>query len=225
MNQTLSKAVQLITPPLIWHAYLQIRGLGTPTQQTPLSEGRFAEIYAKNQPLDPFRSPEATRYMFFNVCSIANLCRRVSGDFLFAGISWGVAARVTYDFVEFWKLDKKLHLVDPFDQRTSRSVPKKTERYNSDPEYVRRQYPSDARVIIHQKPIPIETPGKLAFVFLSTGDPDADEGSIPIFYENLSTGGAIVCGRYFKRTFEQFGVEPLWFTSGQSVIFKNNRFA
>jgi hypothetical protein len=225
MRQALSKIVHSITPPVIWNAYLLARGRTTPKQPTPLFEGRFAEIYAKYQPLDPHRSPESTRYDFYNVCSLANICRHLSGDFLFAGISWGVAARVTYDFVEFWKLNKTLHLVDPFDQRTSRTNPKKTQLYNSDADFVRSQYPAEARLVIHRKPIPIEPPGRLAFVYLSTGDPDTDEASIPSFYESLSPGGALVCGRYFQQTFERLGADTLWFSSGHCAIFKNKQSA
>ena len=80
--------------------------VGTTANAEPLFTGRFAELYAKIQPLDPYHSAESTRYTFYNACVFAWLCRAVPGDFLCGGISWGVAARLIYELLSSRRLAK-----------------------------------------------------------------------------------------------------------------------
>jgi hypothetical protein len=238
MNRNVSVVAQKITPPIIWDAYLRLRRLGrrfpwqefgrmsTCAQAKPLLEGKFANAYATYQPLDPFSSHESWRYNSYNVCAFAQLCARIPGDFLFGGVAWGATARTAFEFVNFDLLDKTLHLVDPFDARTTIANIKKTESYNCDPNYVRKQYPAGSRVIIHQQPIPISV-GPLAFVCLETGDYEADIAAIPSFYRDLSSGGAMICYRYadfsefYEPMLKEIGADAFWLPSGQCVIFKN----
>jgi hypothetical protein len=241
MKRAISNLAFALTPPLLWNTYLRVRGrrqhfpyrecgfMATTANTKPLYEGRFAELYAKYAALDPFHDPEATRYSFYNVCLFANLCRLVPGDFLCGGISWGVAARLLYDFVEFGRLGKTLHLVDPFDARTSNTNRRTTQLYNSDPEFVRRQYPPGAPVAIHCEPIPpSHLPDQLAFIFLNTGDPKSDAEALASFYASLSSGGCILLNNYanniedYAPAVSQLGVTPLWLPSAQGVIFKGH---
>ena len=156
------------------------------------------------------------------------MCRTVPGDFLCGGISWGVAARLIYEFVEFSTLGKTLHLVDPFDARTSNGSTRKTLEYNSDPLYVRRQYPETAPIIVHCKPIPIELPGRLAFVFLNTGDPQADAKALPSIYAMLSPGGCILLNNYanniehYKAALASLDAQAIWQPSGQGLVVKES---
>ena len=90
------------------------------------------------------------------------------------------------------------------------------ENYNRDPEYVRRQYPADAPIVMHRARIPLRLPGKLAFVVATTGVPAAEEASIPIFYEALSPGGIMISDRYLELP----SVTPLWMPSALAVYFK-----
>lgn len=204
MKHAISNLAYALTPPIVWNAYLQARGLrqrfpwrqcgfmATTANTKPLYEGRFAELFAKYSRLDPFHEPEATRYSFYNACLFGHLCRWVGGDFLCGGISWGVAARLLYDFVEFDRLGKTLHLVDPFDARTANTSGGTTQLYNSDPDFVRRQYPEGAPVAIRCEPIPpSHLPDQLAFIFLNTGDPQADVKALPSFYARLSSGDRV----------------------------------
>src|ERR1700722_4605733 len=84
------------------------------------------------------------RYRCYNVATLAMQCRNVAGDFVFAGISYGVSARVLYDFVEFEKLDKVFYLIDPFPAFNPNHLPGRSDFYNMDPDYVRAKYPPDA---------------------------------------------------------------------------------
>ena len=238
MNQALSGFVQSLTPPLVWDLYMRARGLGdrhpwrqfrlmmTSANPQPLFGGRFGAIYDKYQSLDPLVSADATRYVDYNVCFFADQCREIPGDFVCAGVSWGVAPRAVFDFVDLPSLGETLHLVDPLDGRTSRRNTKKSEHYNCNAEYVLRQYPPDAPIKLHRLPIPIRLGCPIAFVFTNTGDPEAEAEALPIFYETLSPGGIIITNQYannphyFEPVVKSLGIAPLWLPSGQGVFFK-----
>jgi len=239
MNQMLSAFVRSFTPPIVWTTYLRLRGLTqtypwrrfgnifTCVDAAPLLEGKFAEVYAKYYPLERFRPIDETRYRQYNICFFADLCREVPGDFLCAGVSWGLAPRVVFDFIDFPSLGKTLHLVDPFEGIVSRRPGHVSPRYNRDPAYVLREYPQAAPVVLHRKRIPLdELPSKLAFVFTDSGDPVADAESMVGFYEALSPGGIIISEQYaddlprYEAVFNRLAVTPLWLPSGQGVIIK-----
>jgi hypothetical protein len=239
MNQALSAAVQPVTPPIIWNVYQRLRGratnspwrefgqMATCARAKPLLEGKFAQLYARHRSLEPFGSHETNQYRNYNVCYFAYHCRGIPGDFVCAGVSWGVMPRIVFDFVDFPKLGKTLHLVDPFEGIVSNERNQVAESFNRDPDYVLRQYPSGAPVILHRKRIPIHLPGKFAFVFSDTGNPAADAEALPIFYEQLNSGGVFMTEQYannidvYEPVLKQLGVTPMWLPSGQGVIIKH----
>lgn len=236
MKRTLSAAAYAITPPIIWNAYLRARGLvqtrpwqtfgnmQTCSDARPLTEGRFAELHDRYRSLSPFTG-DAYRYRHYNVCCLANLCRHIPGDFACAGVSFGATAKIVYDFVDFPTLGKTFHLVDPLEgvvDKFGRIAP----NYNRDPEYVLRQYPSGAPVVLHRERAPLRWPGPLAFVFTDTGDAMSGAEVLPVFYEALSRGGMLVAFEYgqnierFAQIVERLGITPFWLPSGQALIIK-----
>lgn len=238
MNQTLSALVQSLVPPAIWNLYQRGRGRAgkfpwrefgttmTCVNSQPLLEGRFAEVYTKYHSLDPFTPAEVGRYRIYTVCYLAGLCRNVPGDFACAGVSYGLSARVMYDFTDFAALGKTLHLIDPFEGIVSNQTDRVSEHYNRDPNYVLRQYPAGAPIALHRQRIPFRLPGKLAFVFSDTGNAAADAEALPIFYEALSPGGIFITNQYandlrhYEPVLSRLGLSPLWLPTGQGVIFK-----
>jgi hypothetical protein len=191
-----------------------------------LLAGRFAELYEKYYTLDPFIPKEVWRYRLYNVAFFAQMCREIPGDFVCAGVSWGIAPRIVFDFTEFPSLGKILHLIDPFEGIVSNTSNKTSERYNHDPDYVLRQYPPGAPIVLHRERIPLRLPGRFAFIFTDTGNPAADAESIPIFYEALSPGGVFITEQYgnnidiYEPVLNRLNLTPLWLPSGQGVIFK-----
>jgi len=195
----------------------------TTTDTSPLHTGRFAELYEKNITLDPHISSDVIRYRLYNICKFANLCRDVPGDFICAGVSWGVSPKMVYDFVDLPSTGKRLHLIDRFDRSGPGRSGISSEGYNSDIEYVRRQYPPD-KVVFHQQFIPQALPlpnvNKIAFAFLNTGNPEADAKSIPLLLSRLSPGGIIIIDFSANGlgVFTRHGLEPFWLPSGQGVF-------
>jgi hypothetical protein len=203
MRRSLSAAVQMVTPPIIWNAYLRLRGsrqrhswqefnlMMTATDTKPLFAGRFGAIHDRYYTLNPFNAPNEYRYRHYNACYFGNLCRHVSGDFVCAGVSFGASAKVLYEFLDFATLGKTLHLIDPFAGTLSGTTDSRiATNYNRDPDYVMRQFPTDAPVVLHRQPIPIKLMGPLAFVYSDIGENvPADVAALPIFYDALSPGG------------------------------------
>ena len=209
------------------------QGVRTSHNAKPLHIGRFAEVYDRHLSLDPHLDGDWMRYRIYNECVIAQLCSNVPGDFICAGVSWGLAPRMIYDYVAFSETGKTFHLIDPFEGIWSASSREAVPFYNTDPEYVRRQYPTAARIKFHRKLIPdaFPLPGveKIAFAMLNTGDEKSEALSLPILFDALSEQGMIVIGRYgsgdghfdvYDPVLTKLGVEPFWLPSGQAVITK-----
>jgi hypothetical protein len=133
------------------YQHLSFLGVRTLNNPAPLYSGRFGALYERHHKLDPHFSADQLRYRVYNVCMVAWQCRNIPGDFLSAGVSYGVAQHMVYDFVDVPRLGKTLHMIDPF---TGTSPQGKRVIYNTDVNYIRRQYSADASIVIHQQVIP-----------------------------------------------------------------------
>ena len=212
---------------------LTYQGVSTVHNALPMHEGQFAQLYERYRPLDPLVPENVTRFRIYNLCWFARQSAGLAGDFAVAGVSYGVAPRVIYDFVNFPSLGKKFHFIDPFLAIKDTSERKVLPFYNNDPDYVVQQYPPDAPIVFHRVTIPdglpLEGVEKLAFVHFNTGDHPSEAAALPWFYERLTPNGAIVIDNYaindghfaiYDPVFRQLGVGPLWLPSGQCVIVK-----
>jgi hypothetical protein len=117
MKRTLSAAAQSagarIGAEIPWRFF---KNMGTCRR---CFDGKFAKIHDHYRALNPFAA-DTDRYLHYNVCFFANLCRQVPGDFVCAGVSFGATARVVYEFVDFPTLGKTFHLIDSFEGTVAR---------------------------------------------------------------------------------------------------------
>jgi hypothetical protein len=243
-SQTIKRFLKAVTPPVLWEAVRKKRqthlpppppdyqGVVTHHSMRWLHEGRFADIYDRYRTLNPQNSPNLTRLRQYCACMFADYAKGVKGDFLSAGISYGVAPRVIYDFVDFGRLGKTYHFIDPF---TGVNNPSEggTHQYNTDPDFVRKQYPVDAPIQIHRELIPdcfpLEGLEALAFVHANTTHAQAEAASLPYWYERLSPGGFIVIDyysygkgqyEYYDSIIDDIGASAFSMVTGQGVIQK-----
>lgn len=208
------------------------QGVYTQHSMRCLHEGRFAEIHDRYRRLNPFNAPNELRLRHYCASMFAEFAKKVPGDFLSAGVSFGVAPRVIYEFVEFEQLGKTYHLIDPFlGVNYPGSGPNP---YNTDFELVRRQYSSAAPVVFHRELIPDCFPLEgltqgLAFVHLNTTDPPAEAASLRYLYESLNPGGYIVIDDYsfgngqfddYDPAIGALGARIFCLVTGQGVIQK-----
>ena len=188
----------------------------------PLHVGRYAEIFDVSRNDSNF-SPELRRYRTYNICQAARWSLAVPGDFLCVGVSFGVTPRTVFEFLDFAATGRTYHLVDSFNEPAG-SV------FNNDPDLIRRQYPRDARVIIHRAAAPEGIPGgPFAFAHFDIGGGDAEIASAPLVYERLTPGGIVTFDafsvtsattRAYSRAFAAMNVEPFWLPSGQVMLKK-----
>lgn len=208
------------------------QGVYTQHNMRCLHEGRFAEIHDRHRVLNPFNGPNDTRLRQYCACMFAAFSSGVPGDFLSAGISFGVAPRVIYDFVEFERLGKTYHFVDPF---LGVNYPGAGPNpYNTDFDFVRRQYPAGAPVVFHRALLPGCFPldglaRGLAFVHLNTTHPPAEAASLAYLYGQLNPGGFIVIDDYafnpgqfddYDPAVQALGAVVFSLVTGQGVIQK-----
>jgi hypothetical protein len=197
-----------------------------------LHEGRFADIHDRHRKLNPFNNPNDTRLRQYSACMYAEFSKNVQGDFMSAGISFGVAPRVIFDFVEFEQLGKTYHFIDPF---LGTNYPGEgVNPYNTDFEFVRRQYRDGAPVVFHRELLPDCFPMKglergLAFIHLNTTHPSAEAASPQYLYEKLNPGGFLLIDSYsfgtgqfddYDKTIERIGAKVFNLVTGQGVIQK-----
>ena len=195
----------------------------TATNPKPITDSRYSETFDKYKSLERIRPPENLRYMFYNVCAFGLLCQNIPGDFVCAGVSWGVGPRMLFDYADVPGSGKALHLIDPFTGIDRDGI---ASSYNLDADYVLRQYPENARVTLHRNLIPMPWKDPIAFLYSDTGNPIADAAALPIFYERLSPGGIILSEQYanniqyYDAAVRKLKIEPIWLPSGQGLILK-----
>ena len=225
-----------LAPPALWNYVRQKRHgeevrfanrryhvMQTDYSAVPLHIGKYAEIFERIAPNDPNIDPELTRYRIYNICQAAKWSLAHPGDFLCVGVSFGIAPRVVFEFIDFDSSGRTYHLVDPFDAAVARG-------FNSDAELVREQYPHDAKIAIHKAFAPEGIPDvNLAFAHFNTGNPTAETASLPLVYERLSPGGIVIFDAFsstsaatkeYSRAFNAMNLEPFWLPSGQVMLAK-----
>jgi hypothetical protein len=88
-------------------------------------------------------------------------------------VSFGVTPRTVFEFLDFAATGRTYHLVDHFNAPAG-------EPYNNDPDLVRRQYPRDARVVIHRAAAPPLSPPASAVWVCSAGAQEAAGSSLTV---------------------------------------------
>jgi hypothetical protein len=239
-SQALINIARAVTPPVLWGMARKLlhrspltsyQGVITQHNMRLLHEGRFAEIYDRHSPLNPFTGPNETRLRQYLDCMFAEFAKEIPGDFLSAGISYGVAPRVIYDYVSFERLGKIYHFIDPF---LGINNPDETiSPYNTDSEFVRNQYSADVPIKFHLELIPDCFPlagvDSLAFVHLNMGDVVAEAASLQYLFDKLSPGGFILIDYYsfgqgqfnsYDSAIKKVGASVFSMVTGQGVIRK-----
>jgi hypothetical protein len=209
------------------------QGVSTIHSVAALHRGRFAEIYDRYWSLDPFNRPsggDRTRMRVYNLCLLAEGALRADGDIVTAGVSWGVAQRVLYDYLDIRTTQRTLHMIDPFLAVADIDSKIMLEKYNSSESVVRRQYETDARICIERAFIPDCLPlpavSSACVVYLNTGDFKSEARSIASLWPTLNAGGVLVIDNYaiddgHEQAYRPFlPREPFVLPTGQAVLFK-----
>lgn len=236
--------VKVVTPPFILDfvrklfrtdlplSAISYQGVYTSHSMRWLHEGHFADIHDCYRPLNPFNSLNESRLRQYYACMFAEFAKKIPGDFLSAGISFGVAPHVIYDFVNFESLGKRYHFIDPF---LAVNYPGGMQNpYNTDIESVKKQYREDAPIVFHQELLPDCFPlagldKGLAFIHLNTAHPKAEATSLEYLYEKLNPGGFILVDDYsfgpgqyddYDPALKKIGAKVFSLVTGQGIVQK-----
>jgi hypothetical protein len=211
------------------------QGVSTEHSTRNMHEGRFAAAFDRYFPLDPHHAGDVRRLRSYTACMFAEHCRSARGDYLFAGISYGVLPRVIFEFIgaatDSQPGGRVFHLIDPFTgvDETGSAY----REYNTDAAVVTAQYPPGSPIRFWREFIPgcFPLPGvhALAFVHLDTGVFDAEAASLSYLYGLLSPGGVIIIDHYafgtgnfeiFDPEIDRIGATVFAMVTGQGIIMK-----
>lgn len=238
------KIIRELMPPFIWrflrkkfgrpvlYEKIDYQGVTTLHNMKCLHKGRFSDLYERYRTLNPYNSEHVTRLRIYTACMLADFSKSVPGDFLSAGISYGVAPHIIYDYVDFPLLCKVFYFIDPFTGVNNPGEGLNYE-YNKDINFVMNQYPPDAPIKFYQDMIPdcfpISGLNSLAYVHLNVTHPASEAASMSYLYEKLSPGGFILIdyfnygeGQYqfFDMVSQRLGIIIYGSVTGQGIIHK-----
>lgn len=225
-----------LTPPLLQRLVRRVRGkpsrhiyqgVNTPFDMSALHHGRFASIYDaayRNDP-DLIGDGNLLRLRAYHAYLFAEIAMRARGDYLAAGVSYGVIPKVLYE-LSVRGTGRTFHLVDPLADHERAG-------YCKDPALVLALFDGDPAVRLHLSAIPavfpIALPAGLAFAHLTTGDEEAELTSLPYLVDNLNPGGVVVIEDYaaqqiasrYDAAARQAGASIFTLSTGQGVLVKN----
>lgn len=225
-----------LTPPLLQRLVRRVRGkpsrhiyqgVNTPFDMSALHHGRFASIYDAAYPNDPqlVGNGNVLRLRAYQAYLFAEIAMRARGDYLAAGVSYGVIPKVLYE-LSLRGSGRTFHLIDPL-------VDQERVGYCNDPALVSKLLDGDPAVRLQLGAIPavfpLALPDGLAFAHLNTGDEEAELASLPYLVDHLNPGGVIVLDEYasqqaasrYDAAATHLGASVFTLPTGQGVLVKN----
>lgn len=170
---------------------------------------------------------EHTRYRMYICASFAQAVKKLGGDFLWGGVSFGTYARAAYDFLDMNDSSSKFFLVDPWE-----AVDGISSKYCTDVEDVRKNFVGCDNVVLVKGYVPDDIPSdrRFAFVHLNTGHVDPEVSALPKVIDSMLSGGVLVIdtyaclsGRHTSRYDEaasRLGYKFTCLPTGQGVLLK-----
>jgi hypothetical protein len=183
-------------PPAIDH-----QGLTTRHETGDLYETEFDRIFRTACALDPW-ADERLRLRVYYHCRFAQIALNAPGDFLFAGVSFGVAPKAVTLALGPALDNRTIYLADKWQGLRESGSNRTRDDYCADVSLVRKFF-TEPNVKIVEAYVPdalgqIETK-HIAFAALNTGDVDADCASLPLLWPRLSTGGMLILNGYAQK--------------------------
>jgi len=162
-----------------------------------MHESKFARIHEYYSSLDihlkkDVNTTRLRNYTLFTWATSVKLNTK-SGDFLFAGVSYGTSALVLNELLTFPKNSRTFILLDPMDGRGG------NHNYNTDPNHIDSNWVGDNPKFWIQKPltsVSLKVLSSLSFVHLNTGSWDSEYKTLPLIYQKLVPHGIIVIDAY-----------------------------
>tara|TARA_B100000315_G_C14418639_1_gene514466 strand:+ start:36 stop:884 length:849 start_codon:yes stop_codon:yes gene_type:complete len=134
------------------------------------------------------------RERFYFTCKLGKIAGATKGDFIFVGVSWGIAA---YTVLEYTKSKSEFYFVDKWDGSIpSQGEGKKNSTYCRDIRLLQERFKkfSNVNYIVGHVPecLPEISSKRIAFMHFDIGLPDAAMATIEALWPRIVEGGIVV---------------------------------
>jgi hypothetical protein len=182
--------------------YPYFQGLITEHLIDDLYDEEFERAFQFAAAHDPFAGEHLRLRVYYHI-AFARMATRVRGDFLFAGVSYGVQVHATLKAMGDASDGRIVYLIDAWEAATTSLKRGRHPHYCSDLETVKTafRYVPNARFVVGYIPGALShlPENQLAFAALNTGDFSAEAASLDELYRRLSPGGLILINGYAKK--------------------------
>jgi hypothetical protein len=203
---------------------------------------RFRNAYLaaeSTQPWAGFNMPWRT----YIVCSLAELVKKLPGDFVECGVNTGAYSRAVNEYIDFPKLNKKFYLLDTYEGLVPAQITEEEHRngigaylnnYKNVYDQVLKTFePFNTKII--KGPVP-ETltlcdAEKICYLSIDMNVVEPEIAAANYFWDKIVSGGVMILDDYGfpkhklqKEAFDLFvkekGVNLLYIPTGQAIVFK-----
>ena len=217
-------------------------GVATSNNSDFLQDERFRKAYQLAEQTSPWKGFEM-QWRTFVVCTLAEMVKRLPGDFVECGVNTGAYSRAVIEYIDFQKTGKTFYLLDTYEGLVPEQLTDK-ERIAGVKEYfntyknvydqvVKTFSPFRTRIIKGPVPDTLTQCDTNAVCYLSIDmNVVAPEiAAANYFWDKVVSGGVIILDDYGfpahieqKKSFDRFakekGVSILYIPTGQGIIFK-----
>lgn len=207
-----------------------------------LEEPRFKRAYALAAATSPWVNFEM-QWRTYVVCTLAEMVKRLPGDFVECGVNTGAYSRALIDYVDFQKTGKIFYLLDTYsglvaeqisDSERQAGVGDYLKTYKDVYEEVVKTFsPFNTKIIKGMVPdtLPQCTAEKICYLSIDMNVVEPEIAAANYFWDKLVSGGVMILDDYGfpahiaqKKAFDNFALEKnvsiLYIPTGQGIIFK-----
>jgi O-methyltransferase len=208
-----------------------------------LAEPRFARAYQKAHETNPWKGFEM-QWRTFIVCSLAEMVKKLPGDFVECGVNTGAYSRAIIDYIDFDRTGKTFYLFDTYEglvegqitvEERAQGIAEYLGTYRNVYEQVVNTFsPFNAKIIKGMVPDTLDQcqSGQICYLSIDMNVVAPEIAAMHYFWDKVVTGGVIVLDDYGfpghinqKLAFDAFakakGVTIIYIPTGQGIIFKN----
>ena len=217
-------------------------GVATSNNCDFLNEPRFKEAYKLAEMTSPWEGFEM-QWRTYIVCTLADIVKRLPGDFVECGVNTGAYSRAVIKYIEFQKTGKTFFLLDTYEGLVPEQISEKEKEagvgaylkaYKNVYEQVVQTFaPFNVKIIKGAVPQTLTecSAEQVCYLSIDMNVAEPEIAAANYFWEKVVSGGVIILDDYGfpahieqKKAFDAFarekGVSILYIPTGQGIIFK-----
>jgi len=217
-------------------------GVATSNNCDFLKDPRFVKAYRLAEETSPWKGFEM-QWRTYIVCTLAEMVKRLPGDFVECGVNTGAYSRSVIEYIDFQKTDKTFFLLDTYEGLVPEQI-SEAERKAGVSDYlstykdvydqvVRTFSPFKTKIIKGAVPstLPECDAKQICYLSIDMNVAEPEVAAANYFWDKLVSGGVMILDDYGfpahiaqKTAFDTFaagkGVSLLYIPTGQGIIFK-----